>query len=156
MPTNESAPPRGVCGAWRRCFWVPRLMLVVATAHMVVGAVAMSAQWSGIVSDGLWNAIRHDVFARRTALWFMIGGMAFFGLGLLVRRSVIATGRLPGEAGWILPALGMPVVALEPLSGGWALIALGVPAVVASRRDRSAGASTLCSTGRRPVNGRRA
>ncbi|MGW1052270.1 DUF6463 family protein [Streptomyces sp. NPDC002521] len=115
---------------------VPRLMLVVAVAHMTVGLVAAYAHWSGIVSDGLWNTVRNDDDARMTALWFMISGIAFFGLGLLARRSVIVTGTMPAETGWILLAAGIPVSVLEPVSGGWSLIVIGALAVVMSRRDR--------------------
>ncbi|MYT27376.1 MULTISPECIES: DUF6463 family protein [unclassified Streptomyces] len=117
--------------------WVPRLMLAAAVVHMMVGIIAAYSHWSGIISDGLWNTVRNDDDARMTALWFMISGVAFFGLGLLARRSVIATGTVPTETGWILLALGIPVAVLEPVSGGWSLIAIGVLAVVASRRDRS-------------------
>ncbi|MDX3224336.1 DUF6463 family protein [Streptomyces sp. ME19-01-6] len=116
--------------------WVPRLMLAAATVHMVVGVVAAYSHWRGIVSGGLWNTVRNDDDARMMDLWFMISGIAFFGLGLLARRSVIATGTMPAETGWILLTLGIPVAVLEPVSGGWSLIAIGVPAVVMSRRDR--------------------
>ncbi|MER7985439.1 DUF6463 family protein [Streptomyces noursei] len=123
-------------GGLRR--WVPRLMLAAAVVHMAVGVIAAYAHWSGIVSDGLWSTVRNDDDARMMALWFMISGMAFFGLGLLVRRSVIATGTMPAETGWILLTLGIPVAVLEPVSGGWSLIAIGLLAVVMSRRDRFA------------------
>ncbi|MEV8529382.1 DUF6463 family protein [Streptomyces sp. NPDC052000] len=114
--------------------WVPRLMLAAAVLHMMVGVIAAYSHWSGMVSDGLWNTVRNDD-ARMMALWFMISGIAFFGLGLLARRSVIATGTMPAETGWILLTLGIPVAVLEPVSGGWSLIAIGVLAVVVSRRD---------------------
>ncbi|MEK2474442.1 DUF6463 family protein [Streptomyces noursei] len=116
--------------------WVPRLILAAAVVHMIVGLIAAYSHWSGIVSDGLWNTVRNNDDARMTALWFMISGIAFFGLGLLARRSVIATGTMPAETGWILLTLGIPVAVLEPVSGGWSLIAIGVLAVVMSRRDR--------------------
>ncbi|WP_031487479.1 DUF6463 family protein [Streptomyces bicolor] len=116
--------------------WVPRLMLAAAVVHMVVGVIVAYSHWSGIVSDGLWNTVRNDDYARMTALWFMISGIAFFGLGLLVRRSMVATGAIPAETGWILLALGIPVAVLEPVSGGWSLIAIGVLAVATSRCDR--------------------
>ncbi|MGG2461645.1 DUF6463 family protein [Streptomyces sp. RGM 3693] len=129
-PESRQSNARGL----RR--WVPRLMLAAAVVHMTVGVVAAYSHWSGIVSDGLWNTVRNDDDARMTALWFMVSGIAFFGLGLLARRSVIVTGTVPAETGWILLTLGIPVAVLEPVSGGWSLIAIGVLAVVMSRRDR--------------------
>lgn len=113
--------------------WFPRLMLATALAHMAVGAVASASHWRGILSEGLWNTVADHDDARMTALWFMLGGVALFGLGLLVRRSVIATGALPAETGWILLAFGVPVSLLEPVSGGWALLALGALALWATR-----------------------
>lgn len=113
--------------------WVVRLVLAVATAHMLVGAIDSSSHWSGIISDGVWNTVSNDD-ARMMAMWFMISGMALFGLGLLIRRAVIATGTVPPEAGGVLLAIGVPISLLEPVSGGWALIAIGALALVASRR----------------------
>ncbi|WP_159033072.1 DUF6463 family protein [Streptomyces fodineus] len=133
---NASARPESRTSNARGLrLWVPRLMLTAAAVHMMVGVIASYAYWSGIVSDGLWNTVRNDNYTRMMALWFMISGVAFFGLGLLSRRVVIAVGAMPVETGWILLALGIPVAVLEPVSGGWSLIAIGVLAVVASRRD---------------------
>ncbi|WP_433473383.1 DUF6463 family protein [Spirillospora sp. CA-142024] len=117
--------------------WTPRLILTVAVVHMLVGLGADRSHWRGIASDGLWNTVANDDDGRMTTLWFLLGGVAFFGLGLLVRRSVIATGTVPAEAGWILLALGVPVSVLEPASGGWALIVLAALALAASRRPGS-------------------
>ncbi|MEV3987327.1 DUF6463 family protein [Streptomyces sp. NPDC049837] len=119
--------------------WIPRFVYAAAAAHMLVGVIAAHPHWSGIVSEGLWNTVRNDDEGRMMALWFMVSGMAFIGLGLLARRSVTTTGTLPAELGWILLALGIPVSLLEPVSGGWSLIAIGLLAVRTSRRDRAAG-----------------
>ncbi|MEV4429512.1 DUF6463 family protein [Streptomyces sp. R-07] len=118
--------------------WVPRLMLSAAAVHMMVGFTASYSQWSGVISDGLWNTVSNDHDARMTAMWFMISGVALLGLGLLTRRYVIATGAMPAETGWILLTLGIPVSLLVPVSGGWSLITIGVLALVTSRRDRFA------------------
>jgi hypothetical protein len=112
-------------------------MLAAATVHMLVGAVVCYPHWSGIVSGGLWNTVSNDNDARMMTLWFMMSGVALFGLGLLARRLLIVTGGMPAETGWILIAVGVPVSLLEPASGGWSLIAIGVLAVATSRRDRS-------------------
>ena len=114
---------------------LPRLILAAALTHMAVGAVASASHWRGILSEGLWNTVANHDDARMTALWFMLGGVALFGLGLLVRRSVITTGTLPAETGWILLAFGVPVSLLEPVSGGWALLALGALALWATRHS---------------------
>lgn len=145
FPYPESREPRP--GGLR--LWVPRLILAAAAVHMTVGLTVSSSHWSGIVTDGLWNTVRVDDDARMTALWFMMSGVAFAGLGLLARRSVITTGAVPPDTGWILLALGIPMALLEPVSGGWSLIVIGVLAVLASRRD-SLGRGTGAATARRP------
>ncbi|WP_369273844.1 DUF6463 family protein [Streptomyces sp. R11] len=126
--------------------WVPRLIIAAATVHMMVGVGAAGSHWRGIVSDGLWNTVGNDDDARMMTLWFMISGMAFLGLGLLTRRTVIVTNTVPTETGWILLALGIPVSLMEPISGGWSLIAIGALALVASRHDGSATDSDQAAT----------
>jgi hypothetical protein len=54
---------------------------------------------------------------------------------------VITTGKVPGEAGWILLAVGIIASVLEPASGGWAYVAVGLLAVAASRSGGSAAGS---------------
>ncbi|WP_067897766.1 DUF6463 family protein [Actinomadura chibensis] len=122
--------------------WVPRLLLAIAAGHVAIGLVDDRARWRGIVSEGLWNTVSGDDDARRAGLWFMLGGIALGGLAVLMRRSVIATGALPPETGWILLSAAVPICVLEPASGAWALLPLGGLALWASRRDHSAGESS--------------
>lgn len=126
--------------------WTPRLILTVAVAHLLLGLGADRSHWRGITSEGLWNTVADDD-GRMTALWFLLGGVAFFGLGLLVRRSVIATGTVPAEAGWILLALGVPISVLEPVSGGWSLVVLAALALSASRRPAAPAAEPSSGRG---------
>ncbi|MFI9345823.1 DUF6463 family protein [Streptomyces sp. NPDC052773] len=118
--------------------WIPRLLGAAAVAHILVGVTAACPHWTGIVSEGVWNTVGNDDEGRMMALWFMVGGIALVGFALLARRSVVTTGTLPAELGWILLALGAPVSLMEPVSGGWSLIVIGLLAVRVSRRDRSA------------------
>ncbi|TMR39738.1 DUF6463 family protein [Actinomadura geliboluensis] len=116
--------------------WTPRLILAIAVLHVLVGLGSDRSHWRGIVSEGLWNTVAGDD-ARLTASWFLLCGVALFGLGLLVRRSVIATGTVPAEAGWLLLVLGTLVSVLEPASGGWALLVIGALSLTATRRTAS-------------------
>jgi ketosteroid isomerase-like protein len=59
--------------------------------------------------QGLWNTVANDDYAAMTTLWFTISGIAFLGLGLLARRSVITTGEVPAETGWLLLVMGIPI-----------------------------------------------
>ncbi|GAA1579976.1 hypothetical protein GCM10009678_73350 [Actinomadura kijaniata] len=115
--------------------WLPRLILAAAAAHLAVGAVESAPHWRDMLSEGLWNTVANDDAPRMMALWFMFSGVALVGLGLLARRSVLATGALPVEIGWLLLLSGVPVALLEPVSGGWVLLTLGTLAVYATRRS---------------------
>lgn len=66
------------------------------------------------------------------------GGIALGGLAVLIRRSVIATGTIPPETGWILLSFAIPICVLEPVSGAWTLLPLGALALWASRREHFA------------------
>ncbi|MFC4052299.1 DUF6463 family protein [Actinomadura syzygii] len=118
--------------------WVPRSLFTIAAGHVAIGLVSDRTRWGGIVSEGLWNTVASDDDARRSSLWFMLGGIALGGLAVLIRRSVIATGKMPPETGWILLSSAIPVCVLEPVSGAWALLPLGGLALWAARRDHSA------------------
>ncbi|MFG2088307.1 DUF6463 family protein [Spirillospora sp. NPDC048824] len=126
-----ASAPRDVTGVGR---WVPRLILIVAVLHLIFGVVVDGSLWRGMVSDGVWNSATGDK-PRMSAEWFMVSGIAFFGLGLLTRKAVLVTGRIPVETGWILLALGIPITVLEPVGGAPALIGIGVLALIASRHD---------------------
>ncbi|TDC91400.1 hypothetical protein E1285_13005 [Actinomadura sp. 7K507] len=109
-------------------------MLIVAVLHVLLGLVVDGSQWRGMVSDGVWNSATGDK-ERMAAEWFVVCGIALFGLGMLVRRAVLVTGTVPVETGWILLALGIPIMALEPVGGAVSLIVIGVLALIASRHD---------------------
>ncbi|PUB25969.1 hypothetical protein C8K30_10656 [Promicromonospora sp. AC04] len=114
--------------------WIPRLIFAASALHLSLGVVTSFAHWTDVVSEGVWNTVADDD-ARRAALWFMLTGIALAGLGLLTRRHLIVTGRLPTEIGWILLVPGIPLALLNPASGGWLLIGIGVLALVMSRRN---------------------
>ncbi|WUH99983.1 DUF6463 family protein [Spirillospora sp. NBC_00431] len=145
MTVSASLEPHtsGTTGLHR---WIPRLIFAAATVHILVGVVASGSHWRGIFSDGLWNTVANDDDTRMMTLWFMLAGIAFVGLGLLTRRTVILTSRIPAETGWILLTLGIPMALLEPISGGWAMIAIGVLALALSRRDKTASGSSQAPT----------
>ncbi|WP_275406028.1 MULTISPECIES: DUF6463 family protein [unclassified Streptomyces] len=133
MSTSARSTPR-IPESARLARWVPRLILAGAIVHMV-GAAANS-RWRGIFSDGLWNTVGAGNDTRVATLWFMIGGIALFGPGILTRTSVMRTGKVPVETGWILLGLGIPIALLEPASGAWLLIAIGVLALVTARQGK--------------------
>ncbi len=116
--------------------WIPRLILGTAAMHLLLGVVNALPQWRGIVGDGVWDSVPPQDDSRSSALWFMVSGLGLAGMGLLTRRSVRTTGRVPPELGWLLLAAGVPVALIQPNSGGWLLIGLGVVSIVSTITGR--------------------
>lgn len=115
--------------------WVPRLVIIAAIVHMLIGVASAHEHWRGIILDGLWNTVASDDDGRMKALWFMFSGVALVVIGIQADRVVKLSGRLSAATGWMLVVLGLPVSILEPVSGGWSLIIIGVLALLAARQD---------------------
>lgn len=115
--------------------WVPRLMLATSGMHVALGAVTFRPEWRTIARRGVCGSVHDDRDATASALWFMVSGAALFGLGLLTRKHVGETGRLPKETGYTLLVLGVPVSLLQPASGGWLLVGMGGLALVVSNKE---------------------
>ncbi|SEE66574.1 DUF6463 family protein [Ruania alba] len=115
--------------------WIPHLTLATAALHLLLGVVNALPQWRGIIGDGVWDSVPPQDDSRSSALWFMVSGVGLAGMGLLARRLVRTTGRIPPELGWLLLAGGVPVAVMQPASGGWLLIGLGVVAILNATRS---------------------
>jgi hypothetical protein len=112
--------------------WVPRLMLMTAGLHLVVGAVLYRHELAGIAGDGFVNTI---VDAHRdAAFWFMVCGVVLVTIADMARRAVNRTGRFPIEVGWWLIGIGLLIGVIMPVSGAWFVLATGVLGVRAARR----------------------
>lgn len=114
--------------------WIPWLMIGCSIVHIVLGL--LEPPWPGILADGVINSVHGT--DRLASLWFMTAGLAFLCLGLVTRRMVRLTGRVPAEAGWGLLAIGLLIVLLHPLDGGWVPLAVGILTLIAAARTREA------------------
>jgi hypothetical protein len=111
--------------------WVPRLLLMTAGLHLVVGAVLYRHELAGIAGDGFVNTI---VDAHRdAAFWFMVSGVALTMIADTARHAVNRTGRFPLDVGWWLIGLGLLIVVIMPVSGGWFVLVVGALGVRAAR-----------------------
>lgn len=125
LPRSTSDTARGLTR------WVPRLVLVAAAMHLMVALTNDGLRQ--LVSDGMWNTVTLDSTdgPPGAALWYLVAGIGFFGVGLLARRAATDTGKLPVELGWTLLAMGGATAAFMPMSGGWIVLLCGALAFVA-------------------------
>ncbi|GAB3757625.1 DUF6463 family protein [Microlunatus parietis] len=110
--------------------WIPWVMIGCSIVHIGLGL--LDPPWPGVLADGVINSVQS--IDRVASLWFMVAGLAFLSLGLVTRRMVRLTGRVPAEAGWGLIAIGLVIVLLRPLDGGWIPLVVGVLTLIAAAR----------------------
>lgn len=110
--------------------WVPRLLLMIAGLHLVVGAVLYRHELAGIAGDGFVGTIGNA--HRDAAFWFMVAGVTLAMIADTARRAVRRTGRFPLDVGWWLIGVAVLIGVIMPVSGAWLVLvagALGVRAV---------------------------
>lgn len=117
--------------------WIPRLVIALVGVHFLVAVLAWST-FGDVARDGFWNAVPGNPL-RESEMWFFLSGFGLLALGTMSQRIVAATGRLPGQLGWYLLAVGIPLQIMYPASGAPGLIVLGVLAIIASRDDARQG-----------------
>ncbi|MER5934475.1 DUF6463 family protein [Streptomyces sp. NPDC002054] len=122
----------------RSARWIPRLVTALAGLHFLV-AVILYRSIDDLARDGFWDAATGKP-EREFELWFFLAGFGLLALGTLSARIVRETGRLPGELGWYLLAIGVPLMVLNPASGAPGLIALGIYALITAARQGPASA----------------
>jgi hypothetical protein len=114
--------------------WVPRLLLLTAVLHLVVGAVLYRHELAGLAGEGLVNTI---VDAHRdAAFWFMVSGVAMVMIADTARRAVHHTGLFPLDVGWWLIGIGVLIAVVMPVSGAWLVLVTGALGVRAARAHR--------------------
>lgn len=72
-------------------------------------------------------------------LWFVVAGLALVAIGVLARRVVVETGRLPVELPVSLLVVGAAILIFQNVPGAWLLILLGVLGLVVCARGRRPG-----------------
>ena len=105
--------------------WVGRWIAFVGVVHCVFGAVIFFDPLSGIVVDGVWNAVSGHP-GRSLAFWFEFLGLFMILFGAVLDRIERDRGRFPAFAGYGFLVLTIIAVVAMPVSGGW----LMVPGVV--------------------------
>lgn len=120
--------------------WVGRWIVLVGVVHCVLGAVIFFDPLSGIVRDGIWNAV-DGYSGRPLAFWFEFLGLFTILFGALVDWIEKNKERFPAFLGYgflILTVLGIVTM---PVGGGWLMVPAAI-GLVLKRAKRSADLGT--------------
>ena len=101
--------------------WVGRWIVLVGVIHCVFGAVVFIEPLSGILRDGLWNAVS-GYPGRPLAFWFELAGILMILLGIAVDQIEKNQQTISGFLVFGFAILTVLAIVAMPMSGGWLLI----------------------------------
>ena len=104
--------------------WVGRWIVLVGAIHCAFGAVVFIEPLSGILRDGLWNAVS-GYQGRPLAFWFELAGILMVLLGIAVDQIEKNQQTISGFLSFGFAILTVLAIVAMPMSGGW-LLAPGV------------------------------
>lgn len=101
--------------------WVGRWIILVGVIHCVFGAVVFFEPLSGIVRDGVWNAV--DGYpGRPLAFWFEFLGMLTILFGVTVDQTEKDRNVFPAFLGYGFTFMTVLAISTMPVGGGWLMI----------------------------------
>jgi len=119
--------------------WIGRWLMGVGVVHAGFGAVVFAEPLSGILRDGVWNAVDGHA-GRPLAFWFVFVGLFTIVFGGLVDWIESRGLRLPRRLGWGLAIVALLAIVTMPVGGGWLLLPPAVGALLRSlSRERNPG-----------------
>ena len=105
--------------------WVGRWIIIVGVVHCIFGAVIFIEPLSGMVHDGIWNAVDGHP-GRPVAFWFEFFGMLTILFGATVDQLEKGQHEFSAFLSYGFSLFTLLVIIAMPISGGW----LMVPAAV--------------------------
>ena len=101
--------------------WVGRWIILVGVIHCAFGAVVFFEPLSGILRDGLWNAVS-GYAGRPLAFWFVFLGMLTILFGATVDRIEKDQRVFPAFLAYGFSFLTVLSIVAMPVSGGWLML----------------------------------
>ena len=101
--------------------WVGRWIIFVGAIHCVFGAIVFIEPLSGILRDGLWNAVS-GYPGRPLAFWFELVGVLTILLGVTIDRIEKDQRAFPASLVYGFSLLVAVTILAMPISGGWLLV----------------------------------
>lgn len=118
--------------------WVGRWIILVGVVHCVFGAVVFFEPLSGIVRDGVWNAVS-GYPGRPLAFWFVFLGLLTILFGATVDQIEKVRHAFPAFLGYGFLFLTVLGIVTMPVGGGWLMLpgAVGLLMKVATAPEHS-------------------
>jgi len=101
--------------------WVGRWIILVGVIHCVFGAVVFFDPLSGIVRDGIWNAV-NEYAGRPLAFWFVLFGLMSILFGAAVDQIEKDQQEFSSFLRYGFSILTLLAIVAMPISGGWLMI----------------------------------
>ena len=101
--------------------WVGRWIILVGIIHVVFGAVVFFDPLSGIVRDGVWNAV-NGYAGRSLALWFELFGMMAILFGGAIDQLEKSHQVFSSYLRYGFSILTLLAIVTMPVSGGWLMV----------------------------------
>lgn len=101
--------------------WVGRWIILVGVIHCVYGTVVFFDPLSGIVRDGIWNAVNGNA-GRPLAFWFVLFGLMSILFGAAVDQIEKDQKEFPPFLRYGFPSLTLLAIIAMPISGGWLMV----------------------------------
>ena len=101
--------------------WVGRWIMLVGVIHCVFGAFVFLEPLSGILRDGLWNAVS-GYPGRALAFWFELLGILMILFGATIDQMEKNQQAIPGLIAFGFAFLTILTIVAIPVSGGWLII----------------------------------
>lgn len=110
--------------------WIGKYIVAVGVIHSSLGLVAFGSTFEQLIQAGFFNTINGEP-ELEFPFWFVVTGIFWIVLGLLINYIENESIPLPPFLGWVLMSLTIIGVAMMPLSGWWLFF---VPSIALIRR----------------------
>ena len=107
--------------------------MIVGVVHCVFGAVVFSGPLSGILRDGIWNAVDGHI-GRPVAFWFVFLGLFTILFGATVDWIEKRHGAFPPFLAYGFLVLTVLGIVTMPVGGGWLLLPASIGLLQKCRR----------------------
>ena len=101
--------------------WVGRWIILVGVIHCVFGAFVFIEPLSGMLRDGVWNAVS-GYPGRPLAFWFELLGILLILFGATLDQLEKNQQTIPGFLAFGFAFLTVLAIVAIPVSGGWLMV----------------------------------
>lgn len=135
-PTTEThTDPAGHRRRGRAPGLIAWAVIAAGVLHTVIGVASGAGPLASLAGHRFEDHGHVDPVAS-VVLWFVVAGLALVAMGVLARRVIVETGRLPVELPVSLLVVGVTILVFQNVTGAWLLLLLGGLGLVVWTRGR--------------------